>query len=176
MENAVKSYRTRVKCDKSKHRWDQDRSNSINTEGIGMEEDRFAHPKLLGLRTGFAERRRHPRFHCYFPIDCITSDSEIHVGIAANISRAGMMVCLHDRIEVGTPLRIDVIFTKGFQLKIIRANATVVWTRVVQHALWGKYRYGLRLVELSDHFLSDFKGLLGQLAREFHLRNLFPSS
>jgi len=141
-----------------------------------MEKDRFAHPKLLGLRMGFAERRKHPRFHCDFPIDCITSDSEIHVGIAANVSQAGMMVCLHGRIEVGTPLRINLIFPKGFQLKIVRANAIIVWTKIVRHALWGKYRYGLRLVGLNDRFLSDFEGLLGQLAREFHLRNLFPSS
>ena len=141
-----------------------------------MEEDRFAHSKLLGLRTGFAERRKHPRFHCEFPIDCITSESKIHVGIAANVSQAGMMVCLHDRIGVGTPLRINLIFTMGFQLKIVRANAIVVWTKVVQHDLWGRYRYGLRLVGLSERFLTDFQDLLGQLAREFHLRNLFPSS
>ena len=48
--------------------------------------------------------------------------------------------------------------------------------KVVQHDLWGRYRYGLRLVGLNDRFLSDFKGLMGQLAREFPLRNLFPSS
>jgi hypothetical protein len=73
-------------------------------------------------------------------------------------------------------LRINLIFTRGFQLKIVRANAIVVWTKVAQHVLWGKYRYGLRLVGLSERFLTDFQGLLGQLAREFHLKNLFPSS
>ena len=141
-----------------------------------MEEERFAHPKPLGLRTGFAERRKYPRFHCELPIDCITSNSDIHVGIAANISHSGMLVCLHDRIEVGAPLRINLIFTKGFQLKIVRANAIVVWSKVVQHAFWGRYRYGLRLVGLNDCFFLDFKGLLGQLAREFHLKNLFYTS
>jgi len=141
-----------------------------------MEGNRYAHLKPPVLRTGFAERRRYPRFHCELPIDCITSNSDIHVGFAANISQRGMLVCLHDRIEVGTLLRINLIFTKGFQLKIVRANAVVVWSKAVSHALWGRYRYGLRLAELNDPFISDFKGLLGQLAREFTLKNLFPSS
>jgi hypothetical protein len=141
-----------------------------------MEGDRYEHLKSAGLRTGFAERRRSHRFHCELPIDCITSNSDIHVGFAANISHGGMLVCLHDRIEIGAPLRINLIFTKGFQLKIVRANAVVVWSKAVSHAFWGRYRYGLRLVEMNDPFISDFKGLLGQLAREFTLRSLFPSS
>ena len=141
-----------------------------------MEGEGFAHPKQSGLRTGFAERRKYPRYDCELPIDCITTDSEIHVGIAANISQNGMLVRLHDRIELGSPLRINVIFTKGFQLKIVRANAVVVWCKVTRHAFWGRYRYGLRLVELEERFFSDFVGLVGQLARRFHLQNLFPSS
>jgi c-di-GMP-binding flagellar brake protein YcgR len=141
-----------------------------------VEEDRFAHLKPPYLKTSFTERRKYPRFDCELPIECITSGSEIHVGIAANISQGGMLVCLHDRIEVGSPLRINLIFTQAFQLKIIRANAIVVWNKAVQHAFWGRYRYGLRLVGLRDRFFSEFKGLLGQLAREFHIRNLLPIS
>lgn len=141
-----------------------------------MEEGRYPHLKPPGLRTGFAERRRYPRYHCELPIDCIASNSDIHVGFAANISQGGMLVCLHDRIEVGTPLRINLIFTKGFQLKIVRANAVVVWSKAVSHAFWGRYRYGLRLADFNDTFISDFKGLLGQLARELTLKSLFPSS
>jgi c-di-GMP-binding flagellar brake protein YcgR len=141
-----------------------------------MEEGRFAHPKPPGLRTGFAERRKYPRFNCEFPIDCITSDSETHVGIAANISKGGMLVFLHERIDLGSPLRVNLIFTKGFQLKIVRANAVVVWCKVVRHAFWGRYRYGIRLIELEERFFSDFIALLGQLGRQFHFKNLFPSS
>ncbi len=145
-------------------------------KGSGMEEEGFAHPKPPSLRAGFAERRKYPRYDCELPIDCTTSDSETHVGIAANISQGGVLVRLHDRIELGSSLRINLIFTKGFQLKIVRANAVVVWCKVVRHAFWGRYRYGLRLVELEERFFSDFTGLLGQLARQFHLKNLFPSS
>jgi len=141
-----------------------------------MEKEEFSHPRPPGIRTGFAERRKYPRYDCELPIDCITTDSEIHVGIAANISHSGMLVRLHDRIELGSPLRINLIFTKGFQLKIVRANAVVVWCKVARHAFWGRYRYGLRLVELERRFFSDFVGLVGQLARQFHLKDLFPSS
>ena len=141
-----------------------------------MEEDKFAELKPPHLKTGFSERRKYPRFYCELPIDCITSESETHVGIAANISQGGILICLHDLIEVGTPLRIHLVFAQGFQLKTIGANAFVVWRNVLHHAYLGRYRYGLRLVGLSDRFLSDYKGLLGQLAREFHLKNIFPSS
>lgn len=169
MENAIKS-------DKSKHLWDQYRLNSINTKGIGMEQGKSAQSKSPHLHMGFAERRKYPRFECELPIDCITSESEIHVGIAANISTGGMSICLHDRIKVGTPLRIQLVFAHDFQLKTIGANAIVVWSNVVHHVFWGRYRYGLRLIGMSERAFPDFKGLLGLLAREFRQKNAFPSS
>lgn len=130
-----------------------------------MEKGNFAQSKPSYLKMGFVERRKYPRFECELPIDCITTESDIHVGIAANISQSGILVCLHDRVEVGTPLRINLVFNQGFELKIISANAVVVWGNVVHHAFWGRYRYGLRLIGMSDNVFSEFKGLLGQLAR-----------
>ncbi len=141
-----------------------------------MQKGNFAqspppHPKMV-----FLERRKYPRFDCEFPIDCITTESDIHVGIAANIGQGGMLICLHDRIKVGIPLRINVVFNQGFQLKIISAHAVVVWRNIIHHAFRGRYQYGLRLIGMSDSVFSDFKVLLGQLAREFHLKNPFPTS
>ena len=129
-----------------------------------MEQARFAQSKPPHLKMGFPERRKYPRLECELPIDCITSESEIHVGIAANISQGGILVYLHDRIRVGTPLRIHLVFAQGFQLKTFGANAVVAWSNVVHHAFWGRYRYGLRLIGISERVFSDFKGLLGQLA------------
>lgn len=141
-----------------------------------MEHGNLARWKPHHPKIGFKERRKYPRFPCKFPIDCITTESDIHVGIAANISPGGLLVCLHDRINVGTPLRINLVFNRGFQLKIISANAAVVWRNVVRHAFRGRYRYGLRLIGMSDSVFSDFKGLLGQFGREFRLKNPFPTS
>jgi len=141
-----------------------------------MEHGNLAEWKPRHLKIGFKERRKYPRFTCEFPIDCIATESDIHVGIAANISPGGLLVCLHDRINVGTPLRINLVFNRGFQLKIISANAVAVWGNVVRHAFWGRYRYGLRLIGMSDSAFSDFKGLLAQLGREFRLKNPFPTS
>jgi len=169
MENAINS-------DKSKHLWDQYRLNSINTKVIRMEQGKYAQLKSPRLNMGFAERRKYPRFECELPIDCITSESEIHVGIAANISQGGISICLHDRIKVGTPLRIQLVFAQDFQLKTIGANAIVVWSSVVHHDFWGRYRYGLRLIGMSERVFPDFRGLLGLLARKFHQKRLFPSS
>lgn len=129
-----------------------------------MEQARFAQSKPPYLKMDFPERRKYPRFSCELPIDCITSESEIHVGIAANISQGGILVCLHERIKVGTPLRIHLVFSQGFQLKTFGANAVVVWSNLVHHTLWGRYRYGLRLIGISERVFTDFKGILGQLA------------
>jgi c-di-GMP-binding flagellar brake protein YcgR len=141
-----------------------------------MQQPNFAQSKPSYPRIGFKERRKYPRLTCELPIDCITTESDIHVGIAANISQGGLLICLHERINVGTPLRINLVFNRGFQLKIISANAVVVWSNIVRHAFRGRYRYGLRLIGMSDSVFSDFKGLLGQLAREFRLKNPFPTS
>ena len=141
-----------------------------------MEKVKFSNPKLLPLKMHLLERRKFPRFDCELPIDCITREIEIHVGIAANISQGGILISLHDRITVGTPLRIQLVFVQGFQLKTISANAIVVWSDIVHHAFWGKYRYGLKLIEISEGVFSDFKRLLGLLARELHIKKSFPSS
>jgi hypothetical protein len=141
-----------------------------------MEEGKFSNPKLPSLKTHLSERRRFPRFGCEFPIDCITRETETHVGIAANISQEGILICLHDRITVGTPLRVQLVFAQGFKLKAINANAIVVWTDIVQHAFWGRYRYGLRLIKMTEGVFSDFKRLLGHLAWESHSKNSFPIS
>jgi c-di-GMP-binding flagellar brake protein YcgR len=141
-----------------------------------MEKGNFAQSRPPYPKMSFPERRKSPRFECDFPIDCITTESDIHVGIAANISQGGILICLHDRIKVGTPLRIHLVFNQGFQLKSITANAVVLWRNLGHHAFRGRYRYGLRLIEMSDSVFSDYKVLLGQLAREFHLKNPFPTN
>jgi hypothetical protein len=142
-----------------------------------MEQGKLAQskpPYFLKLRLG--DRRKYPRFSCELPIDCITTESKTHVGIAANVSQGGLLICLHERITVGTPLRVQLVFAEDFQLKAIGANAVVIWTHVAPHALWGRHQYGLRLTGMSERVFSDFQALLGQLARQSHLNEGIPSS
>jgi hypothetical protein len=140
-----------------------------------MANVRFTQHHLPRLNGRFAERRRNPRFPCELPVDCITNESKIHVGIAANISQGGILVYLDDRITVGTPLRIHVVFAQGFQLRVIGANAVVIWGNVARKPFWGNYQYGLRFTEMRGRVCLDFKDLVGELAREFRLKNSFPS-
>jgi len=141
-----------------------------------MQEPKLPDLKIPPQKTRLSERRRFPRFDCEFPIDCITRETEMHVGIAANISQEGILICLHDRVTVGTPLRVQLVFAQGFKLKAISANAIVVWSDIVHHVFWGRYRYGLRLIKMSEGVFSDFKRLLGHLASESHSKNSFPFS
>jgi len=109
-----------------------------------MQEPKLPDLKIPPQKTRLSERRRFPRFDCEFPIDCITRETEMHVG--------------------------------SFKLKAISANAIVVWSDIVHHVFWGRYRYGLRLIKMSEGVFSDFKRLLGHLASESHSKNSFPFS
>jgi len=148
----------------------------LTLRGTIMERGNFAWSEAPHPRMGFPERRKYPRFECELPIDCITTESDIHVGIAANISQGGMLICLHDLIKVGASLRVNLVFNQSFQLKIIGANAVIVWRNIEHHAFRGRYQYGLRLIGMRDSVFTDLKVLLGQLARAFHLKNPFPTS
>ncbi|NIS61059.1 MAG: hypothetical protein GTO13_10255 [Proteobacteria bacterium] len=141
-----------------------------------MERGNFARSEARHPGMGFPERRKYPRFECELPVDCITTESDIHVGIAANISQGGMLICLHDRVKVGASLRVNLVFNQGFQLKIIGTNAVIVWRNIEHHPFRGRYRYGLRLIGISDSVFTDLKVLLGQLARAFHPKNPCPTS
>ena len=103
------------------------------------------------------ERRKHPRISVELPFDYSLVEKEgSSRGIAADVSEGGLLVYLLDKIEIGTLLRIEILFSKGTELTTIQAIVKVVWSDLVPKENWAEYQYGVQ-------FQSFFKGDLNRL-------------
>jgi len=103
------------------------------------------------------ERRRHPRISIELPFDySFFEKGEDHRGILADASEGGLLVYLLEKIDVGSLLRIEILFSRGTELVTIEAIVKVVWSDLAARESWAEYRYGLQ-------FLSFFQGDIGKL-------------
>ena len=107
------------------------------------------------------ERRRHPRISIELPLDYSLVDSkENYGGIAANMSEGGLLVYLPEAIELGSLLKIEILFVKGSELSSIRGIAKIVWSDLAPKGIWGEYRYGLEFQSFQEGDLKKLKKLL----------------
>ena len=103
------------------------------------------------------ERRKHPRISIELPFDySLFEKGEDHRGILADASEGGLLVYLLEKVEVGSLLRIQILFSRGTELVTIEAIVKVVWSDLAARESWAEYRYGLQ-------FLSFFQGDIGKL-------------
>jgi c-di-GMP-binding flagellar brake protein YcgR len=103
------------------------------------------------------ERRRHPRISIELPFDySFFEKGEDHRGILADASEGGLLVYLLEKIDVGSLLRIEILFSRGTELVTIEAIVKVVWSDLAARESWAEYRYGLE-------FLSFFQGDIHKL-------------
>ena len=103
------------------------------------------------------ERRKHPRISVELPFDYSLLEREGSFrGITEDASEGGLLVYLHEKIEIGTLLKIEMLFSKGTELTTIQAMVTVVWSDLVPKESWAEYQYGVQ-------FQSFFKGDLNRL-------------
>lgn len=108
-----------------------------------------------------AEKRRHPRYTVEFPLDYSRIEGkETYGGIVANASEGGLLVYLPQRMEMGTVLKIEILYVKGLEFNTIKAVAKVVWSDLESRESWGEYRYGLQFLEIEE---KDFARLLNLL-------------
>jgi len=110
------------------------------------------------------ERRKHPRISVELPLDYSLVDSkDTHGGIVANASDGGLLVYLSEAIELGTLLKIEIIFVKGSELNTIRGIAKVVWSDLAAKKVWGEHRYGLEFQSLQEGDLHKLETLLKEV-------------
>ena len=110
------------------------------------------------------ERRRHSRISVELPFDySFVEEEEDHRGILADASEGGLLVYLLEKIEIGTLLRIEILFGKGTELTTIKAIVKVVWFDLAAKACWADYQYGLQFLSFFEGDLKKLKALL----REF---------
>ncbi len=111
------------------------------------------------------ERRRFQRFRVDLPVDYARFETKrLKAGIAGNASEGGLMVYLHERMKIGTKLYVALLFSMGFELTGVKALSEVVWKDAGWREGWGRYRYGLKFLEVADEDLGKLKQLQADLA------------
>ena len=110
------------------------------------------------------EKRDQPRFTVELPFDYSRVDNEETWGIATDASEGGLLVYLHEVVEKGTLLNIEILFGKGSGLITIKAIAKVIWCDLAAKEAWGEYRYGVEFQSFSKGSLDQLKLLLKETA------------
>jgi c-di-GMP-binding flagellar brake protein YcgR len=112
------------------------------------------------------ERRKHPRIRVELPLDYSLADrEETYGGVVANASEGGLLVYLSETTELGTLLKIEILFVKGSELNTIRGIAKVVWSDLAAKKAWGEYRYGLQFQSFQEGDLKKLKTLLQEVGK-----------
>ena len=113
------------------------------------------------------DRRRHPRYLIEIPLDCADMDGEeVSTGLTANASEGGLMTFIGDRVDVGTILKVTLMFRLGFSLTSMEAKSEVVWRDDVWKEYVDNYRYGLKFVETESSELEKLMTLLANSERQ----------
>ena len=84
-------------------------------------------------------------------------------GIATDASEGGLLVYLHEVVEKGTLLNIEILFGKGSGLITIKAVAKVIWCDLAAKEAWGEHRYGVEFQSFSKGSLDQLKLLLKEV-------------
>jgi c-di-GMP-binding flagellar brake protein YcgR len=96
------------------------------------------------------ERRKYPRYNVELPLSYSrVNDKELFGGIVANASEGGILVYLPEKMEIGDILKIEIFYSKGFELDTIQAIAKAVWTDLTTKRNLGEYRYGLEFQSID---------------------------
>jgi len=114
------------------------------------------------------ERRKHPRISVDLFLDYSLVDIKAsHGGIAADISEGGLLVYLPEALQVGTLLKIEILFVKGLELNLIKAMARIVWSDLAVREISGENRYGLEFQSFMEGDLDKLKRLLKEVGETY---------
>jgi c-di-GMP-binding flagellar brake protein YcgR len=112
------------------------------------------------------EKRRYPRYTAEFPLDYSrVEDKETYGGMVANVSEGGLLVYLPQRMEMGTVLKIEILYVQGLEFNTIKAIAKIVWSDLAAKESWGEYRYGLQFLHIEEKDFSRLVDLLKEIGK-----------
>jgi len=110
------------------------------------------------------EKRKYPRFSVELPLNYSQADGEkLLGGMVANASEGGLLVYLPERIELGTLLKIEILYVRGLELDTIEAVAKVVWCDLAARESWGEHRYGLQFQHIDQRDFTQLTTLLKEV-------------
>jgi hypothetical protein len=132
-----------------------DRLDRIERMGRTERTGRIESPKY------FSERRKHPRVCMDLPLEYLANDhSRARGGIVVDASETGFLIYSTEDIPVGTNLKIDVLFPKGYELANFEVFGKIVWRKVDVGERAKTYRYGLTFVQIVEEDYWILKKLL----------------
>jgi len=112
------------------------------------------------------EKRRYPRYTVEFPLDYArVEDKETYGGMVANVSEGGLLVYLPQRMEIGTVLKIEILYVQGLEFNTIKAIAKIVWSDLAAKESWGEYRYGLQFLHIEEKDFARLINLLKEIGK-----------
>lgn len=127
-------------------------------------------PSRFGKGFFLVEKRENPRFSVELPFDySIANIEETRAGILADAGEGGLLAYLHRKVDIGTRLKIGILFTKGFQLDSIEGIAKVVWSDLAAKESFGEYRYGLQFQSFQEGDLDKLRILLKKVTQSHQL-------
>ena len=112
------------------------------------------------------DKRKHPRFSVELPLDYSRVDGkEVYGGIAANASEGGLLIYLPERMELGTLLKIEILYVRGLELNTIKAVGKVAWSDLAARETYGEHRYGLQFQSIEEEDFNRLKTLLKEVGK-----------
>ena len=109
----------------------------------------------------FRDRRKHPRVCMDLPLEYLANcDSRARGGIVVDASETGFLIYSTQDIPVGTNLKIDVLFPKGYELANFEVFGKIIWRKVDVGERTNTYRYGLTFVQIVEEDYWKLKKLL----------------
>ncbi len=116
-----------------------------------------------GSQKGFflIEKRENPRFSVELPFGYSFADiEETRAGILTDACEGGLLAYLHRRVNIGTLLKIEIFYARGFRLETIKGIAKVVWSDLAAKESFGEYRYGLQFQSFQEGDIDKLRTLL----------------
>jgi len=109
----------------------------------------------------FRDRRKYPRVCMDLPLEYLaTHDARARGGIVVDASETGFLIYSTEDIPVGTNLKIDVLFPKGFELANFEVLAEIIWKDLHWGEDWEGYQYGLKFIQIFEGDRRELKELL----------------
>jgi hypothetical protein len=109
----------------------------------------------------FRDRRRHPRVCMDLHLEYLANfDSRARGGIVVDASETGFLIYSTQDIPLGTNLKIDVLFPRGYELANFEVFGKIIWRKVDVGERANTYRYGLTFVQIVEEDYWKLKKLL----------------
>ena len=137
----------------------------------GGEEDHKVRERTVVEPCSPTVKREYPRFSFDAPLEYSTRDgSPIRGALAGNISGGGLLVYSIDQLQVGTQLRLMVLYPNGYKLDNFQAVAKVIWREPHYENEWKGFKYGLQFLHTAETDRRKLKEILKMaLVQQYHL-------